>query len=380
MTAPLKGLAQLFGQLDEPRDLDKVQYPLLDLLFMTLAAVLCGANGWEDVATFAEGAQDWLGRFLDVAGGTPHHDVFRRTFDRLNPTTFSACFGRWAQALSDTLRGEVVAVDGKAVRGAFDRAARTTPRHLLHVWATRQRLLLHAAIVEGAPGEPGAIPAALRVLELAGAIVTGDANALTHDVTVAVREGDADYALALKGNRGVLHAQVEAAFDAAKARHFVDTPVSRDTTIDDAHGRTEHRHATAVPLDPAAVPAAAGYADARTILCVERLRLLPDRPPQRERHFDLTSLAPKAAPLNAIVRAHWGIESACHGGLDVVFHEDASRIRKGPGAANFAMIRRFGQTLLQRDTTQAKRSVAQRRKLAGWSPAYLTHLLTLVTP
>src|SRR5215207_3761717 len=191
--------------LDDPRVERTKRYALTELLFFAFCAVLSGCNGWLEIAHFACSKRSWFEQWFDLPDGTPCADTFRRVFLRLDPHAFADAFGAWVRQLRVRLPGEVVALDGKAIRGAFDDAARTTPLHLLHAWATEQQLLLGHRAVAGAPGEVAGIGELLRLLEVDGCVLTTDANGCTRGVAAAILEARADYALALKGNRGPIH-------------------------------------------------------------------------------------------------------------------------------------------------------------------------------
>lgn len=371
-----------FASLKDPRKhLYKVDYPLSLILLTVVAAVLCGYTTWDEFAGFAEERADWLRALVPYdAPETPSADTLRRVFERLDPTAFTRCFTDWTRALAAGITGPIVATDGKSVAGARDAAAPSVPLHLLHVFLTGEQLLLAAVPVAGAPGEPVALRDVLATLELRGGVVTGDAQQCNGAMTEVVRDRGADYVLALKANRGPQHDEVAAFFaprvtlDGALRDVPAGVTVDHVVTGERGHGRREFRQAWAV--DAAACPrTAAHFRDVCTVLCIERARLTGEAV-EDERHYYISSLRPDAALLAGLVRGQWSIENHLHHALDVVLHEDATRIRKGPAAENLAIVRRLALTLLKRDTSTTL-SLPKRMQRATLNDDYRRHLLSL---
>lgn len=363
-----------FGSLDDPRVNRTKRHSLLNIVVMALCGSICGADGWEALADFAEARADWFETFLDMPHGTPCADTFRRVFCALEPLRFEEAFRAWVSSLAAEITGQIVAVDGKSLRGAVDRAGSTTPMHLLHVFAVEQQLLLAQRAVEGAPGETSAIPELLSIVDVRGATVTADANACTAAVTEAVREAGADYLITIKGNRGTLRDFIAALFEEAEAHRFRGVQTYRST--DEAHGRSEARTVRAIPL-PAWPTDDRRWRDVNTAAMFERTRVL-DGKETVERHFYISSLPPDAERIAYAARAHWSIENHLHWQLDVGFNEDQCRIRDHVGAQNFALIARTALTLLKRERT-APGGIARRRRRAGWSNDYLLQVLAAGT-
>lgn len=364
--------AQHFATLPDPRRRTP-QHPLLSILFIVLAAQLCGAEGWDAMAAFARAKQAWLQGFLELPKGVPSADTLRRVFAALEPQAFAACFGAWVGALAGTLKGEVVAVDGKAIKGAYEAASRPTPLYLLHVWATEQRLLLGQRVVKGAPGESPGAEAVLKLLALEGAVVTGDANLCTKRVVRTVLAQGADYVLALKGNRGPVYTQVRQFWQVATAQDFGGVALRRVRCLTTGHGRTEERRSFVVAATalPSLVQRWPGVA---SVIMVERVRQTAART-QRECHYYLSSLPPKVRALHYAIRQHWRVENDLHWCLDVSFGEDRCRIRQLRAAENLAMVRRMALQLLKRQPGETV-GLPIRRLRAGWDNAYLVQVLS----
>jgi predicted transposase YbfD/YdcC len=361
-------LVRAFGAVRDPR-IDRTKlHPLLNVLVMALCGAIAGANGWDELAAFARARRKWFAELLDMPNGTPSADTFRRVFEALDPRELEGALRSWVAAVAGSLAGEVVAIDGKALKAAIDHAGSTTPLHLLHVWATKQHLLLGQRLVEGAPGETSGIIDVLKRLRIDGAVVTTDANGCTKNVTAAVRAANADYVLALKGNRGPLHEHVKQLFAAAEAGKFRGVRTQRSK--EKRHGRSEERVVRAMAIEHG--PKLEGWHDVKSVILIDRTRSLAGET-TTERHYYITSLPPDVAKLAHAIRSHWGIENHLHWALDVAFQEDSRTIRDESSAQNWALVTRLALMILKRSPD--KLSVALKRKRAGWEPDYVAELL-----
>jgi predicted transposase YbfD/YdcC len=286
----------------------------------------------------------------------------------LDPEQFGACLSRWTQSVRTVLGGEVVALDGKAVRRALNKGE--DPRVIVSAWATESGLLLGQRKVKNKSNEITAVPELLRALELAGCIVTADALHCQKHIAKEIKEADADYVLALKGNQGTAFAEVKAFLDDAIARNEPHL-VTLETT-DQEHGRVEvRRYWQSEQLE--------WFADRKewdglkSVGVVEARRTMGSKE-SVERRYYLSSLSNDAARLARAVRGHWGVENSLHWVLDVVFGEDDSRARSGYAAENLAATRRLAINLLRRDKT-CKRSLKGKLMRAAIDPDYLKLIL-----
>jgi predicted transposase YbfD/YdcC len=361
-------LRRALGKVRDPR-IDRTKlHPLLNVLVMALCGALAGANGWDELAAFARARRKWFALLLEMPNGTPSADTFRRVFEALDPRELEGALQAWVSAVGQSFVGEVIAIDGKALKAAIEHAGSTTPLHLLHVWATKQHLLLGQRLVDGAPGETSGIVDVLARLRIEGAVVTTDANGCTKSVTASVRNAKADYVLALKGNRGPLHEHVQQLFATAEARRF--RGVSTHKSKDKGHGRNEERVVRVLPLPDA--PVLDGWCDAKTAVLIDRTRRMAGET-TKERHYYISSLPPEPARLAEAIRAHWGIENHLHWTLDVAFDEDSRTMRDEHSAQNWALVTRLALMILKRSPD--KLSINLKRKRAAWEPDYVAELL-----
>lgn len=361
-------LATVFASLDDPRYERNRKHKLADILTIAVCAVLGGANTWDAIAQYGRAKEDFFRRFLTLDNGIPSHDTFLRVFAKLDPTQFSDAFGRWMRSACGVTGLVPIAIDGKSVRRS-PKATATGCLHLVSAWATEQRITLGQASVADGTNEIATIPELLRVLDLAGSIVTIDAAGCQHEIAEQIRNQGGEYLLAVKGNQPTLLAAVEAVFDAAVATEFAGVAFSQHETVETGHGRVEERYVTVI-ADPPGLPAE--WPDVSAVVQVNREREV-DGVNATTTQYYLSSHAGPAAEFGTLVRGHWGIENGCHWVLDVVFREDDSRTRSGHAGANLAMVRKVGLAMLKR--APGKDSLVTKRLRVGWDDDYLRTVL-----
>lgn len=231
-----------FATIADPRSGPAQRHELLDILMIAICAMLCGAESFTDFALWGRCQQDWLKTWLVLPNGIASHDTFNRVFGLIRPAEFAAAFQSWTESLRRTLAGELIAIDGKTLRGS--RAKTQGPLHLVNVWAAHNRLVLAQLAVADKSNEITAVPQLLRALELTGCIVTVDALNCQKNIAKEISEADAEYVLALKGNHGTLHEEVKSFLDDAQQRGFRGVPHQFVETVDKEHGRLERRRYT----------------------------------------------------------------------------------------------------------------------------------------
>lgn len=366
-----RSLVAAFETLEDPRCPINRRHALSEMIVMAIAAVLAGAEGWQDVEEFGVAQEAWLRQFLTLPYGIPSHDTFGRVFALLDPQAFEACFRSWVAALCALIPGEIIAVDGKTLRRSHDRHAGLAALHLVSAWATANRVVLGQVATEAKSNEITAIPQLLAALHLKGCIVTIDAMGCQTKIAQQIVAQGADYVLALKGNQETLAQQVEEAFVDADAKDYADMDTQSLETVERGHGRVEiRRYRTLGELS--GVPRSALWQGMNMIGMVESERTVEGKTTVETRYY-LGSIGTDVACFAGAVRGHWGVENTLHWSLDMTFREDECRVRQAAARHNFAVLRRIALTRLKQDRT--KRSVRIRRKRAGWDPQYLTKLL-----
>jgi len=362
-----------FVNLTDPRLKRTQRHLLLDIVILAVCATLGGANGWADVERFGRAKRAFFRQFLDLPNGIPSHDTFGRLFARLDPAALLTCIQNWLTALGTAAAGEVVAIDGKTLRGSFDAAAGQNPLHLVSAWATEARLVLGQVAVAAKSNEITAIPLLLELLDLRGCIVTIDAMGCQKAIAAAIRARAADYVLTVKDNQPALHQAIHEAFVAHAEADYTDPTLRRLKQVTRGHGRDETREYF-IAAAPAELVSQGEWQDLRSIGLVMRTRVV-DGKVSEEVVYYLSSLPAKVKTFAKAVRGHWGIENRLHWSLDVTFAEDQSRVRKDHGPANLGMLRRLALSILQQDTS-SKESLRGKRLLAGWNEDTLLRILT----
>jgi predicted transposase YbfD/YdcC len=371
-------IGEHFATLTDPRVERCKVHRLMELVTIALCGVICGADDWVAIEAFGQEKEAWLRTFLSLPGGIPSHDTFGRVFARLDPDEFRRCFLAWVRAVVGDVGAQVVAIDGKTLRGSHDRAAGKGALHLVSAWATESGLVLGQVATDAKSNEITAIPTLLRLLALEGATVTIDAMGCQTAIAQQIVEQGADYVLALKDNQRATHERVQLAFADVPAAAGTSLPLAdlRPTvTHERAHGRAETRRCLAIgdPQYLAYVDPDGRWPGLRSVVRIESTRRIGDTVSSEARYF-LSSLPPDATLLARSIRSHWGIENRLHWVLDVVFHEDLSRVRDGHAPENLAILRHFALNLLRHDRS-GRGGVATKRLRAALNDSYLRSLL-----
>lgn len=348
-----------FGEIADPRA-GNARHDLLEIVFTALAATLCGAEDCTDMAAFARSKLDVLRRVMKLEHGAPSHDTFSRVFRLLKPEPFEAAFAKFTATFSGALKG-VVAIDGKALRGAYERGRKTCPLHLVNVWAAEVRLVIGQRLAPNRNEVLGA-QQALALLSLEGCIVTADALHCRADTARIILDAGGDYVLALKANQPRLLARAQAAVEqAGLSGEAIQQPAK-------AHDRMEARAAIVVPFVDKDFPGLAAVAR------VETHSKRGGKPePVIVRYFLLSTIL-TAQRMIEVARTHWTIENQLHWVLDVALGEDACRSRSDHAPQNLALIRKLALNILRQHPEKA--SIKTKTKKAGWNDDFLFSLLS----
>ena len=364
----MEKFSKIFRGLPDPRAPNAV-HALVDILVIALAATLCGATSATDMELFGEAKEEVLRQFLRLEHGIPSHDTFSRVFRALDPEAFERMFRRFMAAFARANRIKltgVVAVDGKAVRGAYERGKSSTPLHMVNVFAADARMALASRKAPGRNEVQGALEV-LRMLSLEGCIVTADALHCNRAFAATVLDRGAHFVLALKENQGKLFKAVARRFARAGKRSAAER-IEPST-----HDRHERRRATVIR--DRNVAAANGFPGVVALARItSRRRLRGKRADKPVLRYYLLSKFMSGKRLLQNARSHWGIENRLHWVLDVVFGEDRARTRKDHAPENLAILRRFAANLIR--AHPASISMRQKVKRAGWDDAFLLDLLT----
>lgn len=372
MTQSMNGIFTTFANLTDPRLERTRHHELFDIVVVAVCATIAGSDSWADIERFGDERLEWLRTFLRLENGIPSHDTFGRVFSRLDPAKLSACIVQWLEEVGIEL-GKHIAIDGKTLRGSYDKKAGQNPLHLVSAWACEARLTLGQIATEEKSNEITAIPLLLELLDLKGTTVTIDAMGCQKEIAAKIIEREGDYLLALKDNHPNLCQAVEEEFSAAIEAGIRPRGIRRQMTVETNRGREERRQYFVMPA-PDTLPGFADWANLATIIMVVRTRLIDGQETGEVSYF-LSSLPAKIKNLAKLIRQHWSIENQLHWVLDVTFAEDASRIRKENSPQSSAMLRRLAVSILSRDTS-VKDNIRGKRYRASLSTDALERIIT----
>lgn len=370
------GFHDFFSVVDDPRRKRRKAHALLDILFLCVAGTVAGCEGPSDIAEFAREKLAWFRRFVPLLNGVPSHDTIGRVLGLLKPEQFQRAFLDWVASLVDTA-GEgdgprFVPIDGKTLRGSHGAKGREHPLHLVSAWASAQGLTLGQVAVADKSNEITAIPQLLELLELKGAIVSIDAMGCQKEIAAKIVDAQADYVLAVKDNQPKLAAAIADFFTTLHEQgDFAEHRCRQHSTQEKSRGRIEERYYAIAPLPESMQPFLPDWRKLYSIGQVVSQTTRGDKHTSDVRYY-ITSREPRVKEFATAVRRHWSIESM-HWILDVVFGEDASRLRNGHATENFGFLRKFILSLLRQDTSSG--SLKVKRKRAGWSTDFLESVL-----
>lgn len=371
----LKALLDRFAIVEDPREPWRVAHPLPEVLLLVVCGTMADCDDFDGVSLWGEEHLSFLRRYLPYHHGVPCGRWLNLLMNRIDPALFSAAFTAWVRETWPE-RPEFVAIDGKTSRRSHDRAGNAGPLHLVSAFATTSRLVLGQEAVDGKANELSAIvPLVERLAEddgLKGAVVSIDAIATNAKVAQAILDAGADYLLAVKANQPTLRAEMRDAFDVAEP-----AAVDRFIDHDKGHGRIEQRVVDVITgvdwLDgDRRFPGELRLPCAACVIKVSAQAEMAGRGRVETRYY-ISSAVLSAERAAEAVRGHWGIENRLHWVLDVVFKDDQSRLRKGHGAKNMAIVRHFAINLVR--AAKDKKTIKLRRKAAAWNTDYLALLL-----
>lgn len=361
-----------FSSLPDPRTKEhKKEHKLIDILFITIAAVICGAEDWNDIEFYGQEKEGWLKTILELPCGIPSHDTFNRVFSLIDPAELQRCFISWVQSIAKISEGEVISIDGKRMCNSGEQGKKAII-HMVSAWSNENSMVLGQLKVSDKSNEITAIPALLDLLMVKGCWITIDALGCQKDIAAKIKSKDAEYILAVKDNQGNLHDDIKDAFT-----HGVTEQVHEQSNL--GHGRIEKRTCRVITAMEW-ICKSEDWQGLQTLIEIKSERTIKATGVKetQTRHY-ISSALSTAKKFNETIREHWGIENNLHWMLDVAFNEDNSMKRAGNAAENFSVITKIAlnavkQSELKKGATRI--SVKSKRKKAGWSNEYLTAILT----
>lgn len=375
---------EYFSDIEDPRQVHKIKHLLSEILFITVLAVIAGADDFNEIAKYCETKYKWLSTFLKFPGGIPSHDTFNRVLSIIDADQFQQSFIDWIADIrtgikSDNYKKEedekdIISVDGKTVRRSKDDNNGKKAIHMVSAFSSKSGLVLGQQKCFEKSNEITAIPALLSVLLIKGAIITIDAMGCQKKIATKIIKKKADYVLAIKGNQPNLYKEVIDMFEKIKTPEFERYIYQTEIEEDKDHGRIETRECITINnldwlfeihkwegVKSIAKVTATVWHQSNGKKTVE------------ERYY-ISSLTGNAVLINRAVRKHWYVENKLHWVLDVIFKEDYSRVRTGNGAENLTTIRKVALNTIRMDNS-VKTSIKNKRKMCGWDDNYALNIL-----
>jgi predicted transposase YbfD/YdcC len=361
-------LHQYFSKLSDPRIHRNKKHLLIDIIILSIIAIICGAESWDSIELFGKSKKEFLSKILKLPNGIPSHDTINRVFSLINATKFENLFIGWVNSIKDKkIKSEVISVDGKTVRRSKDSFHQKSPIHIVSAWANNNQLVLGQKKVNEKSNEITAIPKLLELLDIEDCIVTIDAMGTQKDIADTIIGNNADYILALKGNQGYLKEDAENIFNSQKSD-------STDEMIEKGHGRIETRKCEVITqID--FLEDKDKWKNLKSLVRITAQREINGKSTIEERLY-ISSIDTDAKDFNAYIRQHWGVENSLHWTLDVTFREDDQRKRNGKSAENFSLIQKIALNLLKSEDSK-KISIKNKRLKAAWDNDFLLKILKI---
>jgi len=370
-----KTVDQCFGQITDFRRLNSIKYKLVDIIFITLCAVLCGADDLDAVAVYAQEKKGWLKSFLNLEN-VPSYTTFWWAFVLLKPEELECCFIQWVQSVIALKTGRHISVDGKALRGTSNPNKPNSFVHMVSAWASNSNFTLGQVKVDGKSNEITAIPKLLDMIDIEGAVVTIDAMGCQTAIAEKIIDNGGHYVLALKENQPGLYDEIVNYFNQVEDDDLENAACkvfeANNELEKENHGRVEERKVYATSAIDFLLEKNK-WKNLRSIACVDSKRIVKGHT-SREKRYYISCLPPDPERLGNLIRSHWGIENKVHWILDVAFQEDQLKAKTGHIAENLAVIRHMALNLLKRDKS-GKASIVKKRFKAALNESYLTELL-----
>lgn len=362
-----------FSTIKDPRINRTKKHPLLNIIFIALCAVICGAEDWVSIEKFGNARIDWFRQFLDLTFGIPSHDTFNRVFSLIDGKCFAKQFIIWAEYLAEKIK-KVVSIDGKSMRATKNTVKGLGALHIVNVWCNENQLVLGQELVSDKSNEITAIPKLLELLDIEGATVTIDAMGTQKEISQLIIAKKANYVLALKGNHGNLHADIELYFQSINSGQLKQT-VYEHSTVEKDHGRIEERNYYTVSLPMGLRSEGWEQLNSITMICSKRT---VNNETSTENHYYISNIkAEDHKEIAGAARTHWQVENCLHWRLDVSFNEDRWKSKLGNAGANVAILNKMALNLLKMEKT-SKIGIKNRRLMAGWDQQYLEKVILSV--
>lgn len=358
-------LQEHFESIKDSRQQHKISHKLIDIMVLSIIAVICGATEYKEIEIFGKSKESFLKQFLSLSNGIPSHDTIERVIIAINPNEFHQCFINWVQSLFKSTSGELIAMDGKTSRGSYDTYKNQSPIHLVNAWSTLNGVVLGQYKVDDKSNEITALPKLLSMLQVKGCIISIDAIGCQKEIAKQIIDAKADYILALKANQQTLQQEAIHLFSHAK---ITDT----DENTDINGSRIETRICS-VLTNLNLLDEKQHWTSLNAVIRIESSREIGSKKTTETRYY-ISSLNKTAKEFNQLIRSHWQIENNLHWQLDVTFCEDNSRKRKGNSPENFSLLTKTALNIIKTNTSD-KISLANKQYKAALNEDYLLNII-----
>jgi predicted transposase YbfD/YdcC len=373
-------LLRCFSGLNDPRR-HNIRHLFVDILTLSLLAVMSRADDWDEVVLYGLANLDWLKTFLELPNGIPSADTFSRLFARIKPDEFEKCFVEWTRSLASASQGRLIPIDGKSLRHSFLHGWNKQMVHMVSAWCGENELVMGQLATDGKSNEITAIPKLLKLLDVKNAVVSIDAMGCQKEIAEQIKSQGGDYILGVKGNQKTLHGKArillkDIALDQVKGLNPGQYDYCEST--EESHGRIDTRKVwVSTDVQSLGKTICADWPTIKSLVMVERTRQVLGDPTGKittHRSIYICSLAQlPATKAGEYIRGHWAIENKLHWRLDLCHGEDDSRVRKNHGAENFSRLRRIAMNKLKADP--AKLSLKNKRYKCSLDREYLLGML-----
>lgn len=363
----MKTLENAFKGLKDYRREKSIEYPMIEILTISLCAIICGAESWNEIEMFGRTKQEWLKRILKMDNGCPTHDTFNRFFSNIDPVELEKCFSDWVSSIRSIKVGDIISLDGKTIRGAKSGGNKSFI-HMVSAWSNQSGMSYGQVKVDEKSNEITAIPKLLEVLDIEGCFVTIDAMGCQTEIARQIdQDNDAYYVLAVKENQKELFANIEESF------RFLSCSSSA-ANIDAGHGRVETRKCTLIK-DISMIETPGKWENLKSLIKIESERYIKaSGKTESSVRYYVSNSDEDAKQFNEIIRKHWGVENNLHWHLDVTFNEDKQRKRHKNAAQNFSLFNKIALILLKHENSK-KKSIRLKRFNAAMDSSYLEKII-----
>lgn len=363
-------IIKIFKSLEDYREQGKIKHKLIDIIVITVCAVFCGAENYAEIYNFGKIKEQWFKKLLKLENGIPSQDTFERIFRYTNSDEFKKCFLELIRSYAKLEKGELIAIDGKAVRAANN--FKENPIYIVNAWAKEAEITLALEKVEEKSNEITALPKVLDMIEVKNNIITMDAMGCLPNVAKIIKDKEGDYVITTKANKHQFYKDIKDYFKYHKEYSFKELEHDYYETIEKSHGRIERRKYY-ITEDIEWLNKKEKYPGLKSIGMVESV-IERNGKITTDTRFHIVSLKADAKKYAECVRGHWSIENNLHWQLDVTMNEDKSRARVDNAVENLAVIRRIVLNLLKQDTT-IKAGMKTKQKALSWNTDYALTLL-----